>query len=178
MSSPSEDRTLPYQQHLNLNQTTRNSFPKPFVITTPAASNRVAPGVSQESASEPPQLQSVAAIKLVTARPWQSKEEKERQNKVALNHQQQDHKPPSPPQEQQPQPEESELVGECQSDVVKLRSKNRSPDSTGGGSSTPGRNETSELLKVFARRSLKLDPVTLPDADDEQQLSPTTNWTR
>lgn len=132
MSTPNEDQLQPtsFQPH-------RNSLPKPFV---PTVEDR--PPIHQPSAQ---------LAKLVTARPWQSKEEKERQNKVAAVI-------------VAPRPEEPEIPAD-----VKLRSKSRS--STPPESSSPTGQETSELLKVFARRSSKIE--TPPE---EAEAVP--QWTR
>ncbi|XP_046451703.1 serine/arginine repetitive matrix protein 1-like isoform X3 [Daphnia pulex] len=93
-------------------------------------------------ASLPPQ-QLMAKL---SARPWQSKEEKDRQNKVALVRSQ--HAEPDPPPSVKP--EEVEIPP---AEPVKLRPK------------TQAKEETSELLKVFARRSVKVrDSKDLTDA--------------
>lgn len=94
-------------------------------------------------ASLPPQ-QLMAKL---SARPWQTKEEKDRQNKVALVRSQ--HVESEPPDAVRPE----ELESATPVEPVKLRPK------------TPAKEETSELLKVFARRSVKVrDSKDLTDA--------------
>lgn len=144
VSTPGEDRSAS-QSAIPPH---RNSLPKPFIP----------PARAQQQEQEDERLPSSHQLaKLVTARPWQSKEEKERQNKVALIHQQ-----------DQPEVETVEVMPD-----VKLRTKNRSPVTSPHDASPPtGSGETSELYKVFARRSLKVD--TSPEESDQVA----TNWTR
>ncbi|XP_057375073.1 uncharacterized protein LOC130696026 [Daphnia carinata] len=114
--------------------------PRPFIMSVRMG------GVDGEGipASLPPQ-QLMAKL---SARPWQTKEEKDRQNKVALVRSQ--HVEPEPPPDAV-KPEETESAAPVE--PVKLRPK------------TPAKEETSELLKVFARRSVKVrDSKDLTDA--------------
>ncbi|KAI9554255.1 hypothetical protein GHT06_019527 [Daphnia sinensis] len=114
--------------------------PRPFIMSVRMG------GADGEGipASLPPQ-QLMAKL---SARPWQTKEEKDRQNKVALVRSQ--HVESEPPPDAA-KPEEMESAAPVE--PVKLRPK------------TPAKEETSELLKVFARRSVKVrDSKDLTDA--------------
>lgn len=111
--------------------------PRPFIMSVRMG------GVDGDGipAALPPQ-QLMAKL---SARPWQTKEEKDRQNKVALVRSQHVEVEPDPVK-----PEDIEMPIE----PVKLRPK------------TPAREETSELLKVFARRSVKIRDDDLTDATE------------
>jgi hypothetical protein len=110
--------------------TFQHQQPRPFIMSVRMG------GTDGEGtpASLPPQ-QLMAKL---SARPWQSKEEKDRQNKVALVRSQHAESEADPPSVK---PEEVEILPV---EPVKLRPK------------TPAKEETSELLKVFARRSVKI----------------------
>ena len=119
--------------------------PRPFIMS-----------VRMSADNEAIALPAQQLMAKLSARPWQSKEEKERQNKVALGKSQQELVESEPAGTK---PEEVELA------EVKLRPKKPA-----------GQEETSELLKVFARRSLKVRdsrdmadnfPITVTEANPE-----------
>lgn len=111
-----------------------NEPPKPFI-----ASVRMRTEEDRAAAAATHQL-----MARLSARPWQSKEDKERQNKVLLDRSQSETADGSASDEVDTAPD------------VKLRAKKPA-------------EETSELLKVFARRSLKLrDSRDLTDAVDAE----------
>lgn len=139
--SPSMPYTDQQQQHPSMvSRKMSDSFPisRPFIMS-------VRMGTDSEAAPSATPLPAQQLMAKLSARPWQSKEEKERQNKVASTAKSQQ----EPQLELDPPTVKAEQVESVQpsvsAEVVKLRPKK-------AGTS----EETSELLKVFARRSLKV----------------------
>lgn len=118
--------------------------PRPFI-----ASVRMR---TEEDGAHPAAVAAAAAtshhlMARLSARPWQSKEDKERQNKVLLDRSQAETTPP-------------DGSADNAADVVEMP-----PEVKLRPKKPAGAEETSELLKVFARRSLKLrDSRDLTDA--------------